>query len=358
MSPTNGALLTFERFKAERYFSRLDGLRAVSILLVLIYHGKVSELAAMNGHTGVTIFFVISGFLITTLLLREDERNGKVALKAFYIRRVFRLLPLYYVALAATTAAVVAGFGTDTHEYWGRLPYFLTYMNEFAAPGTFGHSWSLAIEEKFYFVWPALAFAWPLAARHRSWLGVALLAATSLLGLLTPGWYFGVYAPILAGCVLAIVANKPQGFAVVSKLAGTVPGLVLTALLVVAIALAPGGHTQVIVGLASALAFPFLLFGNDRLVGWLGHHWLTYIGERAYAIYLFHPLVGSAVEVALPAGGGIAFDVLHLVLMFAVSTVVAEILRRTVEDPLRKVGHRLSKKRGPAASSLAAASSR
>lgn len=343
---------TFEQFKAERYFHRLDGLRAISIVMVLIYHGQIDQLGVLNGHTGVTIFFVISGFLITTLLLREEERNGKVALKAFYIRRVFRLLPLYYVALAVTTAAVIAGFGSDRHEYWSRMPYFLTYLNEFAAPGTFGHSWSLAIEEKFYFVWPALAFALPLGIKYRKWLGAALLGFTACLGLLAPGWYFGVYAPILAGCVLAIVTNHPRGFEFASRLAWTPVGITLTAALVAAILLAPYGHTQVVVGLVCAAAFPFFLFGNQRLVGWLAQPWLRYIGERAYAIYLFHPLVGRVLEVVIPVDRGVLFGAVHLVLMLAFSTLVAEILRRLVENPMREIGRRLAKKPGKPARSI------
>ena len=110
---------------------------------------------------------MISGFLITTLLLREEERAGRASLWRFYTRRVFRIFPLYFFALAVFSALVLLfRLGNDPDAFAERLPLLATYNGEFAGSGTFSHSWSLGIEEKFYLVWPLLAFGC-LAIRRR-----------------------------------------------------------------------------------------------------------------------------------------------------------------------------------------------
>src|ERR1700761_6862061 len=90
---------SFLTFKKERYFAALDGARALSILLVITWHVDERRWAYLSGYTGVVIFFVLSGFLIHTLLLREEDRSGTVSLKGFYLRRCFRILPLYFVVI-------------------------------------------------------------------------------------------------------------------------------------------------------------------------------------------------------------------------------------------------------------------
>ncbi|MEZ2388346.1 acyltransferase family protein [bacterium RCC_150] len=335
----------FHDFKLAKYFPRLDGLRAVSVLLVVAYHSSVPALVALNGRIGVTIFFVISGFLITTLLLREEEEDGRVSLRGFYLRRSFRILPLYYIALGLSTLAVVLGFGDKSTNYWDRLPYFLTYMNELVGSGTFQHSWSLAIEEKFYLIWPALVFVMPLAVRRRRWIALVILVATCSAGLFAPdGGYVGMYAPIIAGCFLAVVANSPDGFRSISFLSTSPGGLALSALAVLSVFFSPESRTQVMGGLAFALAFPFLLFGDARLTGWLGHRWLTYIGRRAYAIYLFHPLVGKVVQTVVHVERGPIFQWTHFAATLLLTVALAEVLHRGLEKPLHEKGKLLARK--------------
>lgn len=336
---------TFEAFKAERYFDRLDGIRAVSILLVLTIHSHITQLYGLHGGTGVTVFFVISGFLITTLLMREEAANGRIRLGAFYVRRAFRLLPLYYIALGLTTIGVLLGLGENPGEFGKRMVFFLTYMNEFAPSGTFAHGWSLAIEEKYYLVWPAVAFLVPALIKRRWLIGAGLLAVTSVLGLVAPVTYVGMYAPILAGCVVAIVLDNRRGFDVAAWMARPGPAVVALAAVVASIAFAPQGlysHTQVVVGLAVAVAFPALIMGPAWLTGWLRLPFLRRIGTRAYGIYLFHPLVGSAVDVVVPVERGLPFTILHFIMMFAATFAVAEVLHRLVESPMNALGRKLS----------------
>ncbi|MBV8207392.1 MAG: acyltransferase [Acidobacteria bacterium] len=141
----------------------LDGLRALSILLVLsghlagtrnaysrAFHSQFGPLAAL----GVRVFFVISGFLITSLLLKELERTGSISLSRFYFRRTLRIFPAFYVYIAAIAAAAALGL---VHLLPGDLLHAVTYtMNYHAVRGWWlGHTWSLSLEEQFYLLWPA-----------------------------------------------------------------------------------------------------------------------------------------------------------------------------------------------------------
>ncbi|PZE38654.1 acyltransferase [Curtobacterium sp. MCPF17_031] len=331
---------SFGQYERTRYFPQLDGLRAVSILLVLTIHSHVTQLRVLNGYIGVTVFFVLSGFLITTLLLREADLQGRVSLRNFYIRRAFRIFPLYYLVLGANIVAVAAGFADNPGDFGQRLVLFLTYLNEFASPGTFGHSWSLAIEEKFYFVWPLLAFAVPAVWRWRPWVAAALVVLCTSAGLV--GGYLGTYAPIVFGCVMALAPHNPRSHRVVRLLARPLPGAIL-GVVVVAVGLLSrtDSHIHLAFGAAVALVLPVLLIGPDGAHAWLRWSPLRFVGQRAYAIYLVHPLVGSVIDSVLPTDT-VILTVVHLVLMFAGSLVVAHVLFILCERPLIVVGRRLT----------------
>jgi peptidoglycan/LPS O-acetylase OafA/YrhL len=158
----------------------LDGLRAVSIALVFYGHLegvrgfprlRLSRWLGDLGHLGVIVFFVISGFLITSLLMGEREKTGSISLKDFYLRRTLRIFPAFYVfilALVVGSTLGLAPLGTTD------LVFSLTYtVNYNAAPSwNIGHLWSLSIEEQFYLLWPLLF----VVLRERRALVVALLA--------------------------------------------------------------------------------------------------------------------------------------------------------------------------------------
>jgi peptidoglycan/LPS O-acetylase OafA/YrhL len=187
----------------------LDGLRAVSIVLVIVDHfsehlAKPTALGAF----GVQIFFVISGFLITTLLLQEEQRTGKISLQAFYRRRIFRIVPAAYVFILA-----IALVEPVSRSY---LPYTLTFTSSYLhrIQLVIGHLWSLSVEEQFYLLWPC---AMVLGFRYRGTLaaigilGAALFRVWSLHYASDPGlpqhlhfWFPGVMDSLSAGCLLAI----------------------------------------------------------------------------------------------------------------------------------------------------------
>ncbi|MFD0583836.1 acyltransferase family protein [Dactylosporangium darangshiense] len=206
--------MTYDEFRALRRFPALDGLRAIAALMVVMFHFGGTDWRWLSGHSGVHIFFVLSGFLITTLALREEERSGRISFADFYVRRLFRIVPVYLVVLIAM-AVYFAPPGQPIGDLHGGMPYYLTFMNEFSASGTFTISWTLGIEQKFYLLWPLAAFAAGAVSLGRR-LGVTfgLIAAAAVAAALSRDLFIH-YIPILLGCLLAILAHHPRGFAII-----------------------------------------------------------------------------------------------------------------------------------------------
>ncbi len=176
----------------------LDGWRALSILLVLGAHCKVTPgfpgswdglfRWLFDGALGVRFFFVISGFLITWLLLIERTRAGKVSLGNFYVRRALRILPVYYAFRLALAALQAFTKYHLSKEGWIVSLTFST--NFFANSWTSGHLWSLAQEEQFYFIWPGIFAVFSVAGRWRA-LSIALTAPIVLAPFFRVLAYFG-----------------------------------------------------------------------------------------------------------------------------------------------------------------------
>jgi peptidoglycan/LPS O-acetylase OafA/YrhL len=170
-----------------RRIPALDGLRAVSIGLVLIGHlagtPRFASLSAIQlfgdvGNLGVTVFFVISGFLITNLLLQEQADTGRIRLTAFYARRAFRILPAvftYFVVLAIAAISISA-VRVPADDWTHALTFTMNYHQ--TRGWWLGHLWSLSVEEQFYFLWPAAIVV--LGRRHSLWLAAAAVALAPL----------------------------------------------------------------------------------------------------------------------------------------------------------------------------------
>ncbi len=211
-----------------RYWPALDGLRGVAVLLVLAYHLGYS--IPRGGFVGVDVFFVLSGFLITTLLLDEFSRRGSIAFGAFYIRRGLRLLPaLVVVSLFAVVLVQWRGTAAQQDQTEAGLPLVLLYVVNWAmaldfmpAVGWLGHTWSLAIEEQFYLLGPLLLLLlMKRSATHRRSAFLLLVASVVVIiyrsaGTLQ-GWsahrlYMGLDTHsdrLLMGCALAFWLAGP-----------------------------------------------------------------------------------------------------------------------------------------------------
>jgi peptidoglycan/LPS O-acetylase OafA/YrhL len=214
----------------------LDGVRAIAIFMVLLAHGRSSHgfpsLGRMDwitehGLLGVEVFFALSGFLITVLMLREFERTRTLNLGAFYLRRVMRIFPAYVALLLAVKWLEVRGLA---HPVPGDWTAALTYTMNFRKKWSWelAHLWSLSIEEQFYLLWPLLMLLTP--ARFRVALPVMglVIAIGSRCFLLWTfrshsygmirGWTCCRIDSIAAGCLLAVLAWQPQSRALLDRI--------------------------------------------------------------------------------------------------------------------------------------------
>jgi peptidoglycan/LPS O-acetylase OafA/YrhL len=197
---------------ANKRYPSLDGLRAVSISMVFTAHvagTPISYRGRLQNYIGVQIFFVISGFLITALLLREHEKTGRISLKTFYTRRVLRIFPAFYTALLALT--ILGRLGIERIS-WNDLARAATFRANFGEIGwLFAHFWSLSLEEQFYLLWPAALVA--LGSRRA-------LRVAMLMFVLTPIPFVFIWhahlrtaesiVTLACGCVLAGLRPRLQ----------------------------------------------------------------------------------------------------------------------------------------------------
>jgi peptidoglycan/LPS O-acetylase OafA/YrhL len=361
----------FPAYRDRKYFPELDGIRAVCILGVVSAH--VADNAAwhwLSGGLGVNVFFVLSGYLITMLALREERARGQLSLSAFYVRRTLRIFPLYFLAVA-----VYCGLLFLTN--WGRplranfvddLPYYLTYLQEVpyafevianGRPSPFAHSWSLGIEEKYYLVWPVLAFGlWAWRPARRLWGTLVLLvlfAATQSVGRLHPAiaaWRPEIllypYSHILWGCLLAILLENERWFARLRWL-GTPLGtaLSLAAFVAAQLAYAPLSDSIREVVILHAVATTALLTSVLTGGGWLTRLLQTrpavFVGRVSYGMYLFHALgISAAQKVIRPGSGSIEWSLLTFALAVLVTVLMAWVLAVLVERPCLRFGRRWS----------------
>lgn len=315
--------LSFDAFKGNSYFNALDGLRAISILMVLFLHvpkypvGAFLRTLQQNGRYGVSFFFVISGFLICTLLLREEERTGRIDLWKFYGRRALRLLPLYYAALLAQTLLIFVFHQyspADQVLFREKLPSYLFYYSNWlatATQGPFFQAWSLAVEEQFYLVFGLLLlFAgrrWVIGLALAAWLAKFFVYQT--LGNVDVGstlWrvVFSYQEPILLGVLTAFALNLRRHYEKAARWLGR-------------------AWVPVVVGAATAAWVIFhpmetestwdaqLLYLLMTLVliclvvrpatPMLGGRFMAHVGKVSYGIYLLHMFFVSAVK-KVPGG--------------------------------------------------------
>jgi peptidoglycan/LPS O-acetylase OafA/YrhL len=371
---------SYEDYQHRKYLPELDGLRAISVLLVVSVHLHDFEAVWkwLAGWQGVTVFFVLSGYLITTLSLREEGERGAVSLGAFYVRRSLRIFPLYFLTLAAY-CVLIFGLGLNPEKRFllsGAMPYYLLYFQEvpffYGLPGESGviqhanipfyQSWSLGIEEKFYLVWPVLAFVlW----RGRSFLRLEGSAALVLLFALVPPLFTlaGLepaaavvypYYPILAGCLMAVLLHDKSWYERL-KFFGTRGWTVVTLALFVALHLARpriAGDSRTLAYLCdtaytvAVTAFlASVLLGGGRVQKALRWQPLVAVGKLSYAIYLVHILcLNVAQRVFPPHTGRVAVSIGAYVLTCVFAIAVAKLLAAVVEKPCIEIGRRWSKR--------------
>ena len=349
----------YATFRERRFFANLDGVRAVAVLAVVAWHVAPSDLLrSLRGGRGVEWFFALSGFLITTLALREEETAGSVRIRAFFQRRAFRILPLYTLALLVVFVADVVVYRnpalTDGWKaYW---PYYVTMTQDIPfklgwANAPFAVAWSLGIEEKFYLVWPVLGFV-VLRNRSRFQVTATIAIGIAFVELAWPGSVLGrllgSYLPIIAGCLVALLAHQPHHFHRFRLLAQ--PVVLTTVIVLVAVRLpdeisAWRGYGPIYAALIAAAVAGLAMRPSVPV---LSSPVMLWIGRRSYAIYLFHSeairIVTKATE-RLGFGGGEFGGLVIFAGALTVSLAVAEAVHRTVEKPLIRLGRTVSERR-------------
>ena len=343
-----------------RHSASLDGLRGIGVLVVLAAHSGITQLH--GGFIAVDMFFLLSGFLITRLLLGEQAKRGAISLRAFYARRARRLLPALVLTLVLTRLALVLrpelaggiGFKLSVLSIGTYTGNWVEAFSHYAEPlgVLLGHTWSLAIEEQFYTCWPLLL----ILCLRRRWtprrLLVALMVAAGVsttirallwfhVPLLGPGGaraYTRTDAradQLLIGCALAIVMTSSLRDRAM-RVCGVVPAAVAAATLAVFVLTLDidrgfyylGGAT--IVSAATLLLIGHLYSNpSSPLSSALTLRPLAWLGKRCYGMYLYHPCVFLAV---VPPVSG----VLGLVARVAVTAILADVSYRFVELPIQR----------------------
>ncbi len=352
------------------YLPGLDGIRALAVIGVLLYHADLDWIP--GGFLGVDVFFVLSGFLITSLILEEFDRSGRIDFAKFYLGRARRLLPplLLMLAVVAVAAAFVvrdaaSQVRADTiasifyvNNWWYILAES-SYFEFIGRPPLLKHLWSLAVEEQFYLVWPAITF---LIVRRAGRRGVRIAAI--VLALLSTAWmvtlsvrngfpeyadpsraYFGTDSHAMGLLIGAALATAWRPGRLKADLTPGAKALITGTGIVALLAVAwfflfvgeftpwmyrSGGFLVLAVVVAVLIAMathPASPFG-----GWLGTQPWRYVGQRSYGLYLWHWPIFMVTRPQLDVPlDGIPLLVLRLALTFG----IAELSFRFVEMPIR-----------------------
>jgi peptidoglycan/LPS O-acetylase OafA/YrhL len=341
----------------------LDGLRGVSIVLVVLCHYYASFglprsalTAALAGRAsfGVTIFFLISGFLISSLLLEEEARFGGISLKYFYLRRSFRILPAAFVYLFIVALLSVAGIlHAQAAEILAALGFFRNLVD-----GNYstGHYWSLSIEEQFYVLWPAM-----LVLIKSPRLRIQIVASLIAWAPLWRQWNYHIahgaqnvnslrfdlrYDALLKGCLLALLRQSPATGRILDVpwlrhwLTPSASGIVLVG--IVGFDLVPPHCHAVIPTLSFALVAVWINFavagGAGPINQVLESRVLVWIGSISYSLYLWQQLFATASE--LPE------LFLRFPQNFVLSLAAATLSYRFVEQPWLRLRNRFKRPTG------------
>ncbi|ATB30033.1 acyltransferase family protein [Melittangium boletus] len=349
----DSAKAAHQAFLRTKTFGALDGLRALAILAVVLYH----VLEAREGLVGrfylsVSLFFAISGFLITTLLLRERDTTGTISLKGFYARRSLRIFPLYY-AVCALYIVLVFFLEHDVAvrgAFFDNVRYYLTYTSNWFIKLDEGRiifyfAWSMATEEQFYLMWPFVVRYF-----KGTWGPVVFMSGLLALGLFA-GWgvssgfldtrhlwvriLSSISISICMGCLSAYLTHFERPFVWTWK----VLGQVWSAPVLVALVTAAVWNHDTPLWLSSLLltlmVVAMCIRPHHVFAPLVDHKWLRYMGSITYGIYLLHMISLNIVRRVVPHNLA-----LYYVLTIALSMVLATISFRYFEKPFLKLKNR------------------
>lgn len=362
MSASGASDGTAKKVRMAFVIPSLDGIRALSFLMVFLAH---VGMPGIPGGFGVTVFFFLSGYLITTLLRREAERSGGVSFKLFYLRRVVRILPPFYVILSLALVLALLGVLPPVFSWGAVAAQALHYSNYWVIShgwdgmlGGTGVYWSLAVEEHFYLLFPAL-YAIMLRARLSGRAQHAVLMALCAVVMLRRCWIvFGQgvvgdytyvasdarFDSMLFGCALAVWHNPALDFekeeppGALPLLAG-LGGLLL--LLVTFVVREPAFRESIRYSMQGIGLYPLFFlavrYPQMTVMRFLNWRPVRFVGTLSYSLYLLHQIVIYAVERNVPVP-----HVLQAALSLVVSLGLAIAVWRLIEEPCAKLRSRLT----------------
>ncbi|KEK24594.1 acyltransferase family protein [Bacillus gaemokensis] len=352
--------------KNNRYMVGLDSLRGLAILGVILYHINFNWMP--GGFLGVTVFFVLSGYLITDLLVAEWMRNERINLKNFWLSRAKRLLPGMLVMLVVVLAWITLFHSSLLGKMrgdslagllyvsnWWYIYHKLSYFESFSQLSPLNHFWSLAVEEQFYVIWPfviALAFRYIKKQSRIVWFIIFGVAASALaMGMMyEPGAdpsriYYGTDTrafSLLIGAVLAFIwPSRRLAYKILPParlVLDIIGGISLIIILVMFWKtnqydpfLYRGG--MVLLSVATALLVANLAHPASRITKFLKFRPLRWMGVRSYGIYLWHYPIITLTNPQVSTG---EFQLTRAILQFILIIFVAQISWKFIENPIRQ----------------------
>jgi peptidoglycan/LPS O-acetylase OafA/YrhL len=353
------------------YRPAFDGIRGVAVLIVMAAHSFIGGLGAV-GALALQMFFVLSGFLITVLLLREWERTGSISLRNFYLRRALRLLPALLAFLAVISVAVMLTFPGDLRRQHVRASvatifYFYNWAliyDWFSPSNVLGQCWSLSVEEQFYMLWPLALIALLRLPISRVWklrlVGIGIVASVIARAVML--WHpqsspyrvlmgSDMHADsLLLGCLIGMRAcwgllpARPRAlrtlnvFAAVSFVFLTVYSLAITNLPLVLLIFDAFGGQGLRVLMLGALFLTLLVAPPRSALLVLESPLMLWFGRRSYSIYLWHLGTNAYLQISAPSWSKLQIAIVGAV----VSISAAAIAFRWLEAPFLRIKARYS----------------
>lgn len=351
--------ITHDGYLKLKYFSGLNGVRSFAVIAVVWHHARAPGGIALleHGHMGVDLFFVLSGFLISTLLIRERAASGRVALGNFWARRFLRLFPAYYGLLGLMALFYLFKPGDpDAALFFAKVPIYAAYLSNWSDPHVhnLGHTWTLATEEQFYLLWPIVeAIGRPLVAGV-AWVVALITNQMMNFGLFdqslrAAGWMGEArreivevtYTPILLGVGMAHLLHRPAGFRAIAPLVqwrGAAIGFAVPFIAILASGIANfDGAPRLILHLLICLFFAALLINPlSATTRFLELAPLRYLGTVSYGMYLYHMLCLYAAFLLIGQHDPAVMFAAGLAITIAVSAVSY----RWFEQPFLRLGRR------------------
>lgn len=353
--------------KKRRYITGLDGIRAIAVIMVLAYHLKLALFK--SGFLGVTVFFVLSGYLITGILISEVEEEGTIDLKNFWLRRIRRLVPavmsMAVVIIFVSTVVNRVIFTKGCKDFlasvlgfnnWWQIFNKVSYFEAAGVPSPFTHCWSLAIETQFYLIYPLILLGIYKLAKSRgegrAKRGLLFAGVTLLLALISVILMIVLFDPqqdasrvyygtdtrafsLLFGALLAILWDYRMVPRRLSASVNMVLGSVSFAVLLVMTIAINGSSNfwyrggQFVGTILTVLVIYTVLGRKTWLSRFLSNPVLKWIGDRSYSIYLWHYPIILLISKGIKASWWITL--IEIVL----SVVLAELSYRFIETPIR-----------------------